>query len=165
MFWYFKHKTLIFEIILKWRYFDCEIKTTSRWQQVSVNKWVITIESNHLKIDSFRNESLSCCSETQNSAGAVWNYFFVGEMEQKQAIWCLKHKFLNINLLFIELLYKINIIFVIMLIFEEKNGTLSVILTIWNDIYTFSAPISWFLWSILMHFIRLNHAVKEHTRV
>ncbi len=47
--------------------------------------------------------------------------FFVAEMEQKQAIWCLKHKFLNINLLFIELLYKINIIFVIMLIFEEQK--------------------------------------------
>ncbi len=52
-------------------------------------------------IDSFRNESLSCCSETQNSAAAL---FFVGEMEQKQAIWCLKCKSLNINLLFFELL-------------------------------------------------------------
>ncbi len=29
-------------------------------------------------------------------------------MEQKQAIWCLKRKSLNINSLFIELLYKIN---------------------------------------------------------
>ncbi len=42
-------------------------------------------------------------------------------MEQKQAIWCPKRKSLNINLLFIELLYKINITFVIMLIFEEKK--------------------------------------------
>ncbi len=32
--------------------------------------------------------------------------FFVCEMEQIQAIWCLKCKSLNINLLFIELLYK-----------------------------------------------------------
>ncbi len=55
-------------------------------------------------------------------------------MELKQAIWCLKGKSLNINLLFIELLYKVNITFVIMLIFEKKNGTLHVILTIWNDI-------------------------------
>ncbi len=47
-------------------------------------------------------------------------------MQQKQAIWCLKCKSLNINL-FIELLYKINITFVIMLIFEEKNDTLCVI--------------------------------------
>ncbi len=31
-------------------------------------------------------------------------------MEQKQAIWCLKRNYLNINLLFIDLLYKINII-------------------------------------------------------
>ncbi len=53
-------------------------------------------------------------------------------MQQKQAIWCLKHKSLNINLLFIELLYKINIKFVIMLISEEKNVTLPVFLTIWN---------------------------------
>ncbi len=44
--------------------------------------------------------------------------FFVGKMEQKQAIWCLNRKCLNINLLFIELLYKINI--TIMLIFEQK---------------------------------------------
>ncbi len=50
--------------------------------------------------------------------------FFVGEIEQKQAIWCLKHKCLNINL-FIELLYKINITFVIMLIFEEKRQSSS----------------------------------------
>ncbi len=54
-------------------------------------------------------------------------------MEQKQAIWCLKRKSLNINLLLIELLYKINITFVIMLIFEEKYGTLRVILTVWNS--------------------------------
>ncbi len=59
-------------------------------------------------------------------------------MQKKQAIWCLKRKYLNINLLFIELLYKINITFVIMLIFEEKNGTLPVNLTIWNvNIYIF----------------------------
>ncbi len=41
-----------------------------------------------------------------------------------------KRKSLNINFLFIELLHKINITFVIMLIFGEKNGTLRVILTI-----------------------------------
>ncbi len=48
--------------------------------------------------------------------------FFVGEMQQKQAIWSIKCKSLDINLLFIELLYKINITFVIMLIFEEKTA-------------------------------------------
>ncbi len=57
-------------------------------------------------------------------------FFFVSEMQQKQAIWYLKCKSLNIKLLFIELLYEINITFVIMLNFEEKNSTLSVILTI-----------------------------------
>ncbi len=59
-------------------------------------------------------------------------------MQQKQAICCLKRKSLIINLLFIELWYKINITFVIMFIFEEKNVTLPVILTIWNvNIYIF----------------------------
>ncbi len=42
-------------------------------------------------------------------------------MEQKQAMWCLKCKSLNINLLFIELLYKINITFVIMHILKKKH--------------------------------------------
>ncbi len=55
---------------------------------------------------------------------------FVIEMAQKQEIWCLKRKSLNINLLFIELLYTINITFVFMLIFGGKNGTLRVKLTI-----------------------------------
>ncbi len=30
------------------RYFTCEIKTASRCHQVTVNKWVIVIETNHL---------------------------------------------------------------------------------------------------------------------
>ncbi len=66
-----------------------------------------------------------------NSAVAVFGMIFVGEIEQKQEKGCLKRKSLNINL-FIELLYKINITFVIMLTFSdgEKNGTLCVILTI-----------------------------------
>ncbi len=39
----------MFEIIKKkWRYFKCEIKTASRWKQVTVNKWVNAIEQNHL---------------------------------------------------------------------------------------------------------------------
>ncbi len=46
---------------------------------------------------------------------------FLLAKEQKQVIWCLKRKSLNVNLLFIELLYKINITFVIMLTFEEKQ--------------------------------------------
>ncbi len=50
--------------------------------------------------------------------------FFVGEMEQKQAIWCLKCKSLDISLLFIELLYKVNITFATVLIFEEKTAFL-----------------------------------------
>ncbi len=53
-----------------------------------------------------------------NSAVAVFGMIFVGEIEQKQEIGCLKRKSLNINL-FIELLYKINITFVIMLTFSD----------------------------------------------
>ncbi len=65
----------------------------------------------------------------QNSAVALFGIIFVVEIEQKQEIWCLKRKSLNINL-FIELWYTINITFVIMLIFGGKNVTLRVILTI-----------------------------------
>ncbi len=46
---------------------------------------------------------------------------FVGEIVQKQEIWCLKCMSLNINFLFT---------FVTMLTFGENNGTLHVILTV-----------------------------------
>ncbi len=69
------------------------------------------------------------CSETQNSAVAVFGIIFVEEIKQKQEIWCLNTSLL-ISFLFIELLHKIKITFVIMLTFGEKNGTLHVILTI-----------------------------------
>ncbi len=51
----------------------------------------------------------------------MFGVFFVGEIEQKQPIWCLKRKSLGINLLFIKLLYKTNITFVTMLIFKKKR--------------------------------------------
>ncbi len=50
-----KRWILIFTIILTMkRYFKCEIKTASRWQQVIVKKWVIAIEQNHLNVQSFK---------------------------------------------------------------------------------------------------------------
>ncbi len=117
-----KHWILIFKMIKKIKTdFKCEINTVSRCQKFTGNKWIIVTEPNHLMVDSFRNESPSCCSETQNSAVVVWNYFLVGEIQQKQVIWCLKCKSHNINLLFILLYKKINITFVIMLISEEKK--------------------------------------------
>ncbi len=134
----------------------------NRQQHVTINKWVIVTEPNHLNgslIHSWTNhwDSKHRCS--------CLELFFVCEMQQKQAIWYLKRKYLKIHLLFIELLYKINITFVIMLIFWGKNGTLPVILIIWNvNIYIF-CPISWILWSFLMHFNRLNHAVKEQALI
>ncbi len=57
----------------------------------------------------------------QNGAVAVFEIFFVGEIEEKQPFWCLKRKYIDINLLFIELFYKINITFVTMQIFKEKK--------------------------------------------
>ncbi len=45
-------------------------------------------------------------------------------MEQIQTLWCLKRKYLNINSLFIDLLYKINITFIIMLILKKKQHSL-----------------------------------------
>ncbi len=43
-------------------------------------------------------------------------------MEQKQAIWCLKRKSLNINLCDIDFMQQFIKQFVIMLIFEEKTS-------------------------------------------
>ncbi len=55
------------------RYFKCEIKTTSRCQQVTVNKEAIAFEPNHLNgwlIHSGMKHRH--CLETQNSAVAVF---------------------------------------------------------------------------------------------
>ncbi len=57
---------------------------------------------------------------------AVWNDF----CWRNQPLWCLKHKYLDINLLFIELFYKINITFVTMQIFNLEYRDSCVILTI-----------------------------------
>ncbi len=94
----------------KWRYFKCELKIASR--QRCDNKWVIAIEPNHLNswsIHSGTNHS----HVTQRRKTVLWlclELFFVGEIEQKQEIWLLKHKFHNITFLFIKLLHEINII-------------------------------------------------------
>ncbi len=53
---------------------------------------------------------------------AVFGMIFVVEMVQNLKIWCLKRKSLNINFLFIELLYTISITFVTMLILEERTA-------------------------------------------
>ncbi len=77
---------------LKNMFFKCEIKTASRCQQVT-DKRVIAIESFKQMINSRMKHSH--CSETQNSAVAVFGIIFVVKIEQKQAIWCLKRKSLN----------------------------------------------------------------------
>ncbi len=66
----------MFEIIYKkWRYFICEIKTANRWQYVSVNKWVIAIEPNHLNSWFIQERITVICSETQTVLWLCWNYF------------------------------------------------------------------------------------------
>ncbi len=156
MFRYFKHKILntdIWNYFKMKRYFKCKMKTTSRWQKVTGNKWVIATVPNHLthrsqtqfleghssaqfssnpnqthliqliKVFRIRNFQagviwswleLNCAElwpsrnwvwdhwfngwfiqkrnavmllrDAKNSAVAVWNIFFVGEMERKQVI-------------------------------------------------------------------------------
>ncbi len=80
MFWYFNPKTL----------------NTDIWN-----------DNKNEKVDSLIHESPSWCSEAQNSAVAVLGIFFIVKIEQKQAIWCLKRMSININVLFIELLYRL----------------------------------------------------------
>ncbi len=81
--------------------FKCEIKTVIRWQKVTGNKRVIATEPNHLTVDLFRNEAH--VAQRRKTVLYLFGIIFFGEMEQKQAIWCLKLKSLNINLLFIFL--------------------------------------------------------------
>ncbi len=116
------------------------MKTASRWQQVPVKKWLIA----NLLNDWFIQEQNSCCSEMHIEM------IFVGEIEQKHSILCLKRKCINIKFFFIELLYKISITFVIMLLFGGKKCQSSRDTDIWNINIYISAPISWILWSFLI---------------
>ncbi len=65
------------------RYFKCEIKTASRWQQVTVNKWVIAIETNHLNGWFIQERNTFMLLRDAKSAVAVFGTIFVGEIEQK----------------------------------------------------------------------------------
>ncbi len=65
MFWYIKHKTMntdIWNYLNNKRYFECEIKTSNRWQKVTVNKWVIVIEPNHLNGWFIQERNTVICS-------------------------------------------------------------------------------------------------------
>ncbi len=117
------HKMLNTDI---WNYkkkknFKCEIKTASRWHQVTVNKRVIAIEPNHLN-SWFIHErnTFMLLRDAKQCCVCVWNYFC---WRNRAKTGSLKRKSLNINFLFIELLYKIT--FIIMLIFGAKNGARS----------------------------------------
>ncbi len=92
----------MFEINLKIKKYNentlkkCEIKTTSRWQQVSVNKRVIAIEPNQFKrliwLIMLSRDAEQCC-------GCVWIIF----AEEKTGNMLSKRSLL-INALLIELL-------------------------------------------------------------
>ncbi len=57
-------------------------------------------------MDSFCNETPLCVARRHNSSAvALVATIFVSEIEQKQSIFCLKSKSLNLNLLFIEILF------------------------------------------------------------
>ncbi len=68
--------------------FKCEIKTTSWWQQVTINKWVIAVEPQSMGwTESFngwfnQDEMPSCWSKTQNSAVAVFGIILLAKLSK-----------------------------------------------------------------------------------
>ncbi len=57
--------------------FTYEFKTASRWQKVTVNNHIeIRMDSMHIE-----TQASSCCSETQNSSVAVWNFCLQNEAQ------------------------------------------------------------------------------------
>ncbi len=54
---------------------------------------------------------------------------FAGEIEQQQPIWCLKCKSLDMNILCIEWLYKINITFAVLGKVTFKSNALQYCIT------------------------------------
>ncbi len=79
--------------------FKCEIKTLGGRKSLVIR--VIATEPNHLTVDLFRNEAH--VAQRRKTVLYLFGIIFFGEMEQKQAIWCLKLKSLNINFLLIFL--------------------------------------------------------------
>ncbi len=77
-------------------------------------------------VESFRNESFKRLNHSgtnhshvaQKRKTVMWLFVIKKNWGVK---WHLKHKYLNVNLLFIELLYKINITFVTVLILKKKR--------------------------------------------
>ncbi len=66
---------MMFEINKKkWKdTLKCEIKTTSRWQQVTVN-WVIATEPNHLNSWFIQKQNtVMLLRDTKQCCGFVWN--------------------------------------------------------------------------------------------
>ncbi len=58
------------------KYCKCEIKTASRWHQVTFNKWVIAIEPNHLKSWFIQERNIvMLLRDAKQCCGCVWNYF------------------------------------------------------------------------------------------
>ncbi len=107
----------------------------------------LTVDSSKRSTAVLLRDAKQCCS--------CLEFFFVGEMQQKLAIWCLKCKSLNINLLFTVVLNQYHIC---NHVFLKKQCHSS---CDFNSLTVFCLHILNF--ANLMQFIRLNHAVKEHT--
>jgi len=77
---------------------------------------------NDLLKTQIRSETKHCCvlfGCAQQFCSAFLGNIFIGKIEQKQTIFCLKYH--NINFVFIELVNKINITFSLLL-FETKTA-------------------------------------------
>ncbi len=71
--------------------FKSEIKSpagVSRWHHVTVNKWVIVTEPNHLNEWFIQERITVMLLRDAKHRCSCLEEFFVSEMEQKQAIWC-----------------------------------------------------------------------------
>ncbi len=94
------------------RYFTCEIKTANRCHQVTVNKWVIVIETNHLNGWLIQEQS----SEMQNCVWWLCLELYLLSKKTKNRQYSVYSASLLIDLLYTELSLKI-IIYIYIYIF------------------------------------------------
>ncbi len=82
------------------------------WLSLWMGHWIIDLLDSFKKVDSFSNETPLCVALHNSSAVALIGTIFIGEILQKQSIFCLKSKSPNLNFLFIGILLdKISVTF------------------------------------------------------
>ncbi len=97
------------------RYFKCEIKTASRWQQLAVSEslrlnriiWIrISFIARYVYtyISWLIQERTTVIAQRRKTVLWLFGSIFVGEIEQKWAIFCLKSKSININFVYLTVL-------------------------------------------------------------